>query len=265
RRDRGRWGLMAKLAGQLFARLALDYFDHPKIMQLSDAAIVAHLEMIAYSRRYGTDGAIPMRFAMRFATEVLDELASNDPDRPSITRNPDGTVTIYGYADMQETSEQVSARRQARAEAGRAGAAARWQAHGKTDGKSHGKTDGKRDGKKMAETETETELSSAIPDRRPDVDSLCSRLADHIEANGSKRPTIGKAWHDAARLLLDRDERPVVEAERLIDWCQQDEFWRSNILSMPKFRQQYDQLKLKAGPAAKPRPDFGLQEWMNYA
>ena len=144
---------MAKLKGQLFARLALDYFDHPKIMSLSAEAIVAHLEMIVYSRKYGTDGAIPMRFAMRFADHVLDELANNDPEKPSIIRNDDGTVTIYGYSDMQETSEQIAERRQKRREAGVAGANARWQ----KDGKSHGKPDGKSNGKKMAETETETE------------------------------------------------------------------------------------------------------------
>ena len=92
---------MAKLKGQLFARLALDYFDHPKIMSLSAEAIVAHLEMIVYSRKYGTDGAIPMRFAMRFAPSVLDELASNDENSPSIIRNDDGSVEIYGYSDMQ--------------------------------------------------------------------------------------------------------------------------------------------------------------------
>ena len=40
-----------KLRGQLFARLALDYFDHPKIAVLSSDAIVAHLEMLVYSRR----------------------------------------------------------------------------------------------------------------------------------------------------------------------------------------------------------------------
>ena len=144
---------MAKLKGQLFARLALDYFDHPKIMSLSAEAIVAHLEMIVYSRKYGTDGAIPMRFAMRFADHVLDELANNDPEKPSIIRNDDGTVTIYGYADMQETSEQIAERRQKRREAGVAGANARWQ----KDGKSHGKPHGKSNVKKMAETETETE------------------------------------------------------------------------------------------------------------
>ena len=144
---------MAKLKGQLFARLALDYFDHPKIMALSAEAIVAHLEMIVYSRKYGTDGAIPMRFAMRFAPSVLDELASNDENSPSIIRNDDGSVEIYGYSDMQETSEQIAERRQKRREAGVAGANARWQ----KDGKSHGKPDGKSNGKKMAETETETE------------------------------------------------------------------------------------------------------------
>ena len=142
---------MAKLKGQLFARLALDYFDHPKIMSLSAEAIVAHLEMIVYSRKYGTDGAIPMRFAMRFAPAVLDELANNDPEKPSIIRNDDGTVEIYGYSDMQETSEQIAERRQKRREAGVAGANARWQ----KDGNGHGTTHGTGHGKKMAETETE--------------------------------------------------------------------------------------------------------------
>src|SRR5699024_4883388 len=122
---------MAKLKGQLFARLALDYFDHPKIMSLSAEAIVAHLEMIVYSRKYGTDGAIPMRFAMRFVKQVLDELPYNDEQSPSIIINDDGRLQIYGYEDMQETSEQIEKRRQARRDAGKKGAAAKWQKDGK--------------------------------------------------------------------------------------------------------------------------------------
>ena len=151
---------MAKLKGQLFARLALDYFDHPKIMSLSAEAIVAHLEMIVYSRKYGTDGAIPMRFAMRFAPSVLDELASNDENSPSIIRNDDGSVEIYGYSDMQETSEQIAERRRKRKEAGVAGANARWQ----KDGNGHSTTHGSGYGKKMAETETETETYISTSD-----------------------------------------------------------------------------------------------------
>lgn len=81
---------------------------------------------------------------------------------------------------------------------------------------------------------------------RDDVERLCTRLADAIEANGSKRPAITKAWRTACRLLLDRDHRTEEQVAKAIDWCQADEFWRSNILSMPKLRQQYDRLRLAA-------------------
>lgn len=81
---------------------------------------------------------------------------------------------------------------------------------------------------------------------RPEIDRLCEHLASRIEANGSKRPTIGKTWHDAARLMLDNDGRTEQEVHGAIEWCQSDEFWRSNILSMPKLREKYDQLRLQA-------------------
>lgn len=84
------------------------------------------------------------------------------------------------------------------------------------------------------------------PTARPDVEELCTLLADLVERNGSKRPTITKAWRDAARLMLDRDERELDKAKNLIRWSQVDGFWRKNILSMPKFRQRYDQLRLAA-------------------
>src|SRR5699024_6467230 len=155
-------------------------------MSLSAEAIVAHLEMIVYSRKYGTDGAIPMRFAMRFADHVLDELANNDPEKPSIIRNDDGTVTIYGYSDMQETSEQIAARRQKGREAGVAGANARWQ----EDGKGHGTAHGKGYGKKMAETETETETetdsntSSGFADAHPEVAQALDYFYDRVKQTG---------------------------------------------------------------------------------
>lgn len=195
---------MAKLKGQLFARLALDYFDHPKIMALSAEAIVAHLEMIVYSRKYGTDGAIPMRFAMRFADHVLDELANNDPEKPSIIRNDDGTVTIYGYADMQETSDQIEKRRQVRREAGQAGANARWQRNGKPHSNSHGKPHGKSNGKKMAETETETE-TDIYPYKSPTGDGKRGGYTEAFERfwkvypKSADKRTAFNAWKRAVK------------------------------------------------------------------
>jgi hypothetical protein len=84
------------------------------------------------------------------------------------------------------------------------------------------------------------------PPSREDVLRLCNHLADRIADNGSKRPSIGKGWYDAARLILDRDGRTEAEVHKAIDWCQDDEFWRSNILSMPTLRAKYDQLRLQA-------------------
>lgn len=92
---------------------------------------------------------------------------------------------------------------------------------------------------------TATPTTVAKPER-PEVEHLCKLLADAIEANGSKRPTVTQGWRDAARLLLDKDGRTAEQVARAIAWSQGDEFWRSNILSMPTLRRQYDRLRLAA-------------------
>ena len=106
---------------------------------------------------------------------------------------------------------------------------------------------------------------------RPDVTALCDHLAQRITENTRRRPTITEAWRKQARLILDRDNRNPDEAHRLIDWCQSDPFWQSNILSMPKFREKYDQLLMQARrPARTPtRPrttgDLSQAEWEQLA
>jgi hypothetical protein len=47
--------------------------------------------------------------------------------------------------------------------------------------------------------------------------------------------------------MMTRDERTEEQIHAAIDWCQDDEFWRVNILSMPKLREKFDQLRLAAG------------------
>lgn len=81
---------------------------------------------------------------------------------------------------------------------------------------------------------------------RPDIEQVCTHLADRIEENGSRRPAITPAWRTSARLLIDKDKREVDQILRAIDWCQGHSFWRANVLSMPKLRERYDQLRLKA-------------------
>jgi hypothetical protein len=86
----------------------------------------------------------------------------------------------------------------------------------------------------------------ALAQARADVERLCIHLADRVEANGSNRPTITDRWRTAARLMLDADGRDEAEIHRAIDWCQNDTFWRANVLSMPKLREKFDQLRLQA-------------------
>ena len=95
---------------------------------------------------------------------------------------------------------------------------------------------------------------------REDVEQVCGLLADQVGTNTGKRPTITSRWRTDARLMLDRDGRTVEDACALIAWATTDPFWRSNILSMPKFREKYDQLRLKAiqpAPQRKGEIDWG--------
>lgn len=122
-------------------------------------------------------------------------------------------------------------------------------------------------------TSEDADGASDANEGRDDVERLCAHLADRIEQNGSARPNIGKKWRDAARLMIDRDKRTEEQVHRAIDWCQDHEFWRSNVLSMPKLRDQYDQLRLqaetqrgRASPAGHlngsgPRADVNDVDW----
>ncbi|MFE3197186.1 hypothetical protein [Embleya sp. NPDC059237] len=99
-----------------------------------------------------------------------------------------------------------------------------------------------------------------LPPARADVEQVCQHLADRVADNGSKRPTITAKWRTQARLLIDEDGRTVDQILRAIDWCQDSTFWRSNVMSMPKLREKYDVLRLKAmeeRERAAPRPGAG--------
>jgi hypothetical protein len=82
--------------------------------------------------------------------------------------------------------------------------------------------------------------------QRDDVDRICAHLVERIIANGSKKPEITDTWRREARLLLDADKRTEEQVHRAIDWCQDNAFWRSKVMSMAKLRVRYDQLRLDA-------------------
>lgn len=82
----------------------------------------------------------------------------------------------------------------------------------------------------------------------PDIEALCSLLADLLEGNGSKRPTPAqvKGWRRDVRLMVEQDGRTLEQIEAAVRWSQQDSFWRANVLSMGKLREKWDQMRLQA-------------------
>jgi hypothetical protein len=129
-------------------------------------------------------------------------------------------------------------------------------------GKEQGTGKGKEQGKNSpppsaAEPPPAADAGTAQPpgaETRDDIELICSTLADAIAANGSKRPNITKRWRTEARLLLDKDGRTVDQVLTAIAWCQNDTFWRANVLSMPKLREKYDQLRLAAQRTQQQHP-----------
>jgi hypothetical protein len=69
---------------------------------------------------------------------------------------------------------------------------------------------------------------------------------------GYRAPTdaaFGK-WVSEARLMFTRDGRSPPDATELARWLFESDspdakFWRSNVMGVPKFREQYDKLAAK--------------------
>lgn len=113
------------------------------------------------------------------------------------------------------------------------------------------------DGVKPATSRGEAEFTLTIhkPSLEPPVNlsrtygdevrSLANLLADLIEANGINRPTVTDKWHQEIERLNRLDGYSYEQIERTIRWVQQDNFWRSNVLSPAKLRKQFGALQLK--------------------
>lgn len=79
-----------------------------------------------------------------------------------------------------------------------------------------------------------------------DARRLAVLLADLIETNGATRPTVTDEWVACIDRMMRLDRRTPEQIENAIRWAQADEFWRANILSPRKLREQYERLRLHA-------------------
>ena len=79
---------------------------------------------------------------------------------------------------------------------------------------------------------------------------LAMYLFDKIKQNNPAHLDLTESqkqkWADHIRLMIERDKRTPQQIHNMIDWCQADDFWKTNILSTAKLRKQYDTMAPKA-------------------
>lgn len=211
------------------------FYDHAKFVRLDAASIGLWTIGLAYANRNLTDGWVPARFIKGYgnpAKLVREGLLSAEDDG----------YRIHDYLDYQESAEKILAKRQAERE--------RW--HTRKPSKPAA-TPHETPAGVAAESDATCGVPTPTPsfslsEVRPEVQRLVDLLADLVAANcDGRRPKPGKGWYDAARLMLDNDHLSESDIERVMRWATNDSFWRSNIMSMPKFREKFATLKLRMG------------------
>jgi hypothetical protein len=171
---------------RLYGKFTLDFADNPKILPLSAEAFRCLVEATLYSRRMLTDGFLASRLAVaKWGLEVLQELATNDSEKPSLIE-VDGGWMIRDYADHQDTKAEVEQRR----------------ARNKVNGSLGGQARAKRVASKslseiQAETETETVTSKEVTARK-----RASRVPRDFAVTDEMR-----AWAAAETPLVDVDKK----------------------------------------------------------
>ena len=238
-----------------WARFDDAWDDHPKVAQVGPLGQLLHAKAIIWAARNLSDGRVPRDrlHALAYSCfigvedrpEMLDALKLIEQVEGAGLIDPakGGDYAVHDFLDYNKSRAEVEGERKAARERMRkARNSSRSPEHSAQFDLPRTRTK-ERSKERSKEEEAKASSSSEISISDAPLSHLLAHL---IEENGSKRPPVGKRWAKAERLMFERDHRPRDEAERLIRWSQADEFWRSNILSMPKFREQYDKLRLQA-------------------
>lgn len=269
--------------------------DHPKIAEVGGMAAWLYVSGLCYASRLLTDGIIPARMVARLTdlpdTEALASrlLEANlwhraQHDCKDCPQGLGDVYVIHDYLDHQRSAAEVRDLSEKRAAAGRSGGKAsgetrRAEANGKqvlqqTRSKIEAETDTDTDTEEEQNPSSSATASppadttpsvrakrskkpKADPGPRPDVEALCNRLFDLMVARGCRTTPITDTWRNEARLLLDKDGVHFKFAMDVLEWSQKSSFWKTNILSMPKFRKQWNTLYQQAEAACGPHPNNG--------
>lgn len=90
-------------------------------------------------------------------------------------------------------------------------------------------------------------------DENSDAFRAAETLAAHVRSASPKAKITAaqmQNWANTMRLMVEQDDRTFDEITEMIAWVDRDDFWRSNILSAKKLREQWTQLAAKKARSA---------------
>lgn len=191
----------------------IDFWTHPKVTRLSDAAFRAFVESNGHSRMIESDGRIEAEDAeFMWKPEVLEELLKSHPTRPLMLRDGDEYV-LRDYAEHQFTKADREGLSTRRSEAGKAGAAKRWggMANAKQTVTGAMQDDGKPWLEKGIGTGKETEEQEPLSPGNPDdrgtlIPSDWRPNLSHIDKAASLHLDV-KAEYQRFRAHAERTQR----------------------------------------------------------
>jgi len=106
-------------------------------------------------------------------------------------------------------------------------------------------------------------VNANVKIKNPDYVEMVDLLISRIEGNnpkyfyGKNKEQKRDNWYEDIRLLKEKDRRTIEEIRRIINWCQSDSFWKSNILSASKLRNKFPQLELRSKiKSSETKPDY---------
>lgn len=232
-----------------YAKLSATYYDDDAILEAGPHAELLWCRYLAFTASLPTDGYVTDRQMQARVGRGLRDVSGRVRSLVEVgllVAVDDGYVS-RSWQKWNRSADQIG-RHLARDRERKA------RKHGGDDPNSARNGDGfhtdSSDQVKASQSKSKQEKPSssevAGATLRHDVVFLLDLLDEEIRKNGGKVPTRSKKNTDATRLMIDRDNITVDDIAGAIRWCQADEFWRSNILSMSKLREKYQQLRLAA-------------------
>lgn len=245
-------------------RLAVTFPDHPKTVRLINRlgleGVWSLIRLWLFAAQQRPDGRLvnmdveDIAIAAKWphdAKEFVETLL--DPKIRFLEQGNDGYLIIHDWHEHNT----YAAHAQERSEKARKAAVAKWEKRLK-GATSKGKQCTEHD---LALREGQSgNAPSPSPSQEKEYSSeilgLTNLLADKVLinnpnhrylSNGKKEETVLR-WSDAIDKLHRIDKQTIEDIRAMIEWCQGDPFWKLNILSAKKLRDQWDQLypKMKA-------------------